>query len=161
MAHRWSRILAFAVALATPVAASADYSCLASTTGTINFLQYNPTSATPSTASATATLKCSYVSGNTQSVAWTMQLSNGSSGNCAGRALPGPGASLSYNIYQNSVAGGAWGNAGCGSYPAGTAKVSNGQPTETVTRTLYGQIPASQFVGTGTYMESLTLTVTY
>jgi len=138
------------------------YSCSASTTGTINFLAYNPAASGAASASATAALECRYVSGSQSTITWSMQLSNGSSGTCAGRSMPGSnGGALSYNIYQNSLAGGVWGNSACGTYPNGTLKVSSGQRTSSVKDTLYGQIGAGQWVPVGAYAETLTLTFSY
>jgi spore coat protein U-like protein len=73
------------------------------------------------------------------------------------------GNTLDYNIFQNSVAGGVWGNLACATYPFGTMNVGpgGGNGTRSVTYTLYGQIPVGQFVAAGTYSENLTLTINY
>ena len=98
--------------VALPAAAVAQV-CNVSAGGSINFLTYNPASGAPTVASSTVTLTCTYNgSGGSQKVNWDMTLTNGSSGDCKARALPGTSSSLNYNIYQNSVAGGVWGNAG-------------------------------------------------
>ena len=150
------------LAAAPPAAAQV---CSVSAVGGINFLTYSPASGSPAIASTQVTLQCTYngTSGS-QKVNWDMQLSNGSSGNCNARRLPGPSTdTLSYNIYQNAVANGLWGNVGCATYPAGQMTLSpgGGNNTRSVTNTLYGQIPTGQFVSAGTYTENLTLTVNF
>ena len=157
-----SRLAAFAAAIAC-APAMAQYACSVSAPGTINFLTYSPSSGTPALASTQATLTCSHVGGGAQSIDWSMTLTNGNSGNCNARTMTRPGGALSYNIYQDSIAGGVWGNLGCATFPAGNFKVGpgTGNLTRSVTKTLYGQIPISQFVSAGTYNDTLILTISY
>jgi spore coat protein U-like protein len=109
------------------------------------------------------TLTCTHISGGTERIDWSMVLSNGGSANCNARAMAGPGASLNYNIFQNSVAGGVWGNVACATFPAGQLRVGPGagNSTDSATRTLFGQIPIGQFVPAGAYSDSLLLTIEY
>lgn len=154
-------LLLFVATVAVP--AAAQYTCNASGGGSINFLVYNPSSGSAALASTGVTLTCTHQSGGVQRIDWTMELSNGSSGNCGARTLAGPSDTLNYNIYQTSIAGGVWGNAGCGTYPAGRLTVGPGagNGTRSVTNTLYGQIPTGQFVSAGTYNDNLLLTIVY
>ena len=154
-------LLACAAFACMPVAA--QYSCSVSAGGAVNFLGYNPSSGSPAIASSSATLTCNYLSGSAQKVDWSMVLSNGSSGDCNARRMASGGGTLDYNIFQNSVAGGVWGNLACATYPFGTMTVGPGagNGTRSVTYTLYGQIPVGQFVAAGTYSENLTLTINY
>ena len=155
------RAVALLVLLAITSAASAQYSCTASV-GNIAFNNYNGASATPATASTTATLTCTATGGLIQIVPWSMQLSNGSSGNCNARVMNGPsGATLSYNIYRGSVAGGVWGNAGCATFPSGNLLIVNGGAPRTVSNILFGQVPAGQFVQVGAYADVLSLTFSF
>jgi len=145
-------------------APAAAQSCMVSTAGSINFMTYNPASGAPTLASAAVTLTCTNSgSGSLQRVAWNMLVSDGSSGDCKARAMPGASESLNYNIYQNSIAGGVWGNLACGTFPAGqmTLTPGGGGNTRSVTNTLYGLIPAGQFVGAGAYTENLLLTISF
>jgi spore coat protein U-like protein len=155
-------LLAGAASLAPP-AALAQYACSVTAAGTVNFMAYNPSSSTPAIASTQTTLTCTHVSGGAQSIDWAMTLTSGGSGNCSQRRMSRPGDSLNYNIYQDSIAGGVWGNAGCATFPAGNMRVTPGGPnrTRSVTRTLYGQVPIGQFVSAGTYHDTLVLTITY
>ena len=152
-------LLLLSLAAGAPTAAQV---CNLSAGSSINFLTYNPASGSPAIASTDATLTCTFSgSGGSQKVNWDMQLSNGNSGNCNARALPGTDDTLNYNIYQNSIAGGVWGNAGCATFPSGQMNLSNGNPQRSVTQTLFGQIPVGQFVSAGVYSENLTLTVNF
>jgi len=145
--------------------AFAAYSCSVSSGGSINFLTYDPNAAAP-TANATSTLTCTHLGGGNEFVAWTMTLSNGSSGTCLGatgrtmqrQALPA--ATVGYNIYQNSTAA-EWGNTGCGTFPGGTLQINNGNPVRSTVQTLRGVMPAGQLVPSGSYVETLLLTVTF
>ena len=161
--HRLLLALCFSCMATLCAPVLAQYSCSATTTGSMNFLVYNPASGTPATASVTANLTCTHLGGGAQKISWAMELSNGSSGTCNGRSMPGPSDILNYNIYINSIGGGVWGNAGCASFPFGQVTVSNGAGNivRTVTNTLFGQIPVGQYVAVGTYTENLTLTFSY
>jgi spore coat protein U-like protein len=143
--------------------ASAAFTCSVTAPGSINFLVYNPASGTPALGSTDVTLTCTHVSGGTERIDWTMVLTNGSSGNCNARTLAGPPGTLNYNVYQNNVGGGIWGNAGCATFPAGRLTVGPGagNGTRATTQTLFGQIPIGQYVAAGTYTDSLLLTVEY
>ena len=142
----------------------AAYSCSISSGGSINFLSYDASSLL--TANATITLTCTHLSGGNENIAWTMPLSNGSSGTCLGpvgrtmQRQASPAATVGYNIYQNSTAA-EWGNAGCGSFPGGTLQVNNGNPVRSTVQTLRGVMPAGQLVPAGLYLETLVLTVTF
>lgn len=158
-------MLAWPVLLFISEPAFAAYSCSVSSGGSINFLTYDPNTAPP-TANATITLTCNHLGGSNAVIPWTMTLSNGSSGTClgaTGRKLQrqaSPAATIGYNIYQNSTSV-EWGNAGCGTYPGGTMQVNGGHPVELTVQTLRGVMPAGQLVPSGTYLETLVLTVTF
>ena len=158
----WARLLACFLLL-IPAAAEAQYSCNVARPGNINFLTYTPASGTPAIGSTSVTLTCTHVAGASQSIDWSMTLTNGSSNNCNARAMKRGTDSLAYNIYQDSVAGGIWGNLGCGTFPAGNFKVGpgSGNNSRSVTKTLYGQVPISQFVPAGTYSDTLAITVSF
>lgn len=146
------------------VPAQAQAACAVTGSGSVNFLTYNPASATATLASAVVTLTCTFTgsSGN-QRIDWSMQLTNGNSNDCNARRLAGPNDVLSYNIYQNSVGGGVWGNLACATFPSGRLTVGSGagNNTRSVSNTLYGQIPTGQFVSAGTFTDLLVLTVSY
>lgn len=142
--------------------ALAAYSCSVSTGGSINFMTYDPF-APPATASSTVTLTCTHLGGGNENIAWSMTLSNGSSGNCAARTMQRtttPVATLNYAIYQNSTTT-VWGNGGCGTFPSGTLQVNNGNPVRDSSQTMSGVLPAGQIVPVGSYLDTLVLTTSF
>jgi len=161
--HLCALLAALAAALACATPAGAAFTCSVTAPGSINFLVYNPASGTPALGSTNVTLTCTHVSGGTERIDWTMVLANGSSGNCNARTLAGPSGTLNYNVFQNNIAGGVWGNAGCATFPAGRLTVGPGagNGTRSTTQTLFGQIPIGQYVSAGLYSDSLLLTIEY
>ena len=161
--HAWAALLLATVLAAAPDATAQGYSCAVASGGNLNFLIYDPASPSPATASGTVTLTCTHLAGAVQRVNWSMELSDGGSGNCAARAMTGPLGNLDYNIYKNSIGGGVWGNAGCGTFPVGQLSVGpgSGNNTRSVSNTLLGRIPVGQYVPAGSYGEILTLTISY
>ena len=150
---------------ASALASAQTYSCTTSIGTNVAFGVYDPSSGTPGLASATAQVTCTHTGGGSVRVGWDMQLASGGSGNCTARRMNGPsGSTLTYNIYQNSVASGVWGSASCGSYPSGQFQLSPGNPNnqKTATNVLYGQLPTGQFgAAAGGYSDTLRLTVTW
>ena len=142
--------------------ASAAYTCSVSADGSINFLTYDPL-APDATASGSVTLVCRHVSGGNNFVNWSMSLSNGSSGNCNARQMQrqtAPAATLSYNIFHNSTSA-IWGSFSCGTPVSATAQINNGSPVFSTTQTMRGVLPAGQNVPSGTYLDTLVLTVSF
>jgi spore coat protein U-like protein len=72
------------------------------------------------------------------------------------RKMTGPGgATLGYALYQDSAHSINWGNTVGTNTESGTG---NGSPQAL---TVYGQVPAGQFVSPGAYTDTITATVTY
>lgn len=161
--HLCALLAALLASLAWSPPAIAAFTCSVTAPGSINFLVYNPASGTPSLGSTDVTLTCTHVSGGVERIDWTMVLTNGASGNCNARTLAGTSDTLNYNVYQNNLAGGVWGNAGCATFPAGRLTVGpgGGNGTRSTTQTLFGQIPIGQYVSAGVYADSLLLTIEY
>lgn len=165
MKNARSTFLVALALLSVSAPAIAAYSCNVSSGGSVNFLTYDPNAAPP-TANATVTLTCTHLSGGRETILWAMTLSNGSSGTClgaAGRTMQRqaiPAATVGYNIYQNSTSV-EWGNLGCGTFPFGIFRVTNGNPVASTVQTLRGVMPAGQLVPAGSYLETLVLTVVF
>jgi spore coat protein U-like protein len=148
--------------------ASAGISCSVTyLTGTsVPFTQYDPISS--STGSMQLRLDCSARPPGGGTATASMPLTNGSSGTCigpTGRTMiqqgASPAATLGYNIYVGASSV-EWGNAGCGTVPTVTLKVTPGsQPTARSTQTLRGVIPANQYVPAGAYSDTLVLTIVF
>jgi spore coat protein U-like protein len=131
-------------------------SCTASTTG-VGFGGYDPGSSSPKDGSGSVTLSCTGL----VSLAGTIDvaMSPGGSGNALARQMSQGAASLNYNLYTNSSRTTIWGT-GSG----GTSTVSatlTGLLSFSQTVTVFGRIPAGQWVKAGPYADSVIVTVTY
>ncbi len=109
----------------------------------------NYTATAASTSTSTISVTC------TNTTAYNVGLSAGASGDVANRTMKNGTHSLKYSLYQNSTRTTNWGNTVGTDTEAGTG---NGklQPL-----TVYGQVPASQFVTVGSYSDTITVTITY
>jgi spore coat protein U-like protein len=162
------RLLLAFLAAAACNSATAGISCSVTyLTGTsVPFTRYDPISS--STGSLQLRLDCSVRPPGGGTATASMPLTGGSSKSCigpTGRTMiqqgASPQATLGYNIY---VGGSSveWGNAGCGTVPTVTLKVTPGiQPTASSTQTLRGVIPANQYVPEGAYSDTLVLTIVF
>jgi len=82
---------------------------------------------------------------------------NTGSGSFSQRVMKSGSNSLNYQIYTSAVLSTVWGD-GTGS--TGTvAGGNNGLASQTITG--YGAIPAGQYVTPGSYLDTITLTLTY
>ena len=122
------------------------------TASDLAFGNYAPSSGAPATASTTLQVTC------TPALAYTIALDGGTTtGAVAARALRDGGAGqLSYGLYTSSGYSTIWGDgSGTTQTVAGTG---NGAAKG---HTVYGRIPASQFVAAGSYSDRITVTVSY
>jgi spore coat protein U-like protein len=163
----WQR-RAMPMALAFAVAGSASFAhaatCTMSTPG-VDFGGYDVYAAGAAPGSGTLTLSCAYDPGDTGviNITYTISMSAGSSNSFVQRQMQSGGNVLGYNLYTTNGYSVVWGD-GTGSTGtiAGTMKLTNGHPTDTNIRTVYGQIPALQDAAVATdYRDNVTITVTY
>ncbi len=132
---------------------------------TIAFGNYNPISASPTSANTSVTVSCSALlgSGGSSTVSYSILLSGGNSGNTASRAMSLTSKSLPYNLYTTSGYATVWDNTTgvSGSIllqgPLGLPVLVSGSDSKTV----YGRILAQQPATSGGYTDSLVLTVNY
>jgi len=104
------------------------------------------------TTSSTLTVTCS------NSTAYNIGLSVGSGTNATvtTRSMTGPNsASLSYQLYQDSGYSTYWGQT------VGTDTLAGTGTGAAQAITVYGQIPASEYVAAGSYSDTITATITY
>lgn len=122
--------------------------------GTLNFGNYNVLTATPTDSSATVSVIC------TSGVPYTVALNQGtgSGATVTNRLMTSSGNTLSYGIYtaNTHASNQIWGDG-----TSGTITQSNTGSGATQPFTAYGRIPAQQNVPTGTYTDSVTVTVTF
>jgi len=124
--------------------------CTISATAPV-FGSYAPLSGASVTASGTVSVRC-FVGGTV-----TVQLSAGN-GTYAARTLLDPtGAILKYNLYTDAAHTTIFGDG-----TAGTSTITRVVGSfQTVTGTIYGNIPGGQDVNVGTYSSMIVATVTF
>ena len=147
---------AVSLALSSPAAACTLCSCTASTSG-LSFGGYDPGSNSPNDTSGTVTLNCTGV----VSLLGTIDIaaSSGASGNEAARQLAQGSDRLGYNIYPDSSRTSIWGTGANGTSTM-TATL-NGLLVFSQSVTVYGRIPAHQWVRSGPYADSVIVTIIY
>jgi spore coat protein U-like protein len=120
---------------------------------TLAFGTYNPTSATPLTATTTVTLTCSL--GTPYNIG--MGTGSGTGATTTLRVMTSGANTLGYKIFQNSADTTNWGNT------VGTDTYTGTSSTSSLTNTIniYGQIPAGEAAAVGSYTDSVTMTVTF
>lgn len=154
-----------AVMLAVPVSparagtASAQFNVTATvldncavSAGNLAFGNYSASSGSPTDATATLSVTC------TASLAYTIALDGGTTtSSVSGRAMnDGASHTLSYGLYTSGAYSTVWGD-GTG----GTATVPGTGTGTAQSVTVYGRIPAAQFVAAGNYSDRVTVTVNY
>ncbi|KQX88873.1 hypothetical protein ASD34_07310 [Variovorax sp. Root473] len=118
------------------------FGCSATVSATaLAFGNYDPAALTPKDSTSTVTVTGTVTGiGILVTLSYTVGLSAGSAGTIASRQMVGPnsGTPLGYNLYTTN---------------AGTVVPRN--------YTVYGRIPAGQYVAPGSYGSTITVTVTY
>ena len=161
--------LAAGLALAAPAGAACTSAlqlgtCSATVSATaLSFGNYNPSSGSASDVTSVVTVTGT-VFGVTlfTTLSYTISLSAGVTGTVADRRLTGGsgGPSLAYNLYTTTGRDTVWGVDGVSDSMTALAVVLGA----TLSRpyTVYGRIPAGQFVSPGSnYTDTVTVTVSY
>lgn len=152
--RRWAWL-----ALLMPATGLAAGDCAVSATP-FNFGNYNPLDTLPRDSSSTLTVECSLIGLLSLSISYELSLSTGSSGSYSLRTLSGPGDPLGYQLYADAARLLVWGDGTAGtvtvsdSYLLGLTTVSRQYP-------VYGRLPAGQQVGSGSYVDSITVTLEF
>jgi spore coat protein U-like protein len=162
LAMRFAFILVAAYLLAPMPNAQAavTFTCTVSATG-VAFGTYNPLNAAGDSAVGSWTVICNAIGSGSATVAGTLTLSTGSSGNYASRTMLSGTHALKYNIYLTSGHTQVIGDGSAGTFaPSDSGTVTAGQVYQ-VTGSMYGFMPALQDVPAGNYTDSIIVTVTY
>lgn len=117
------------------------------------FGTYDPGAGTDTDSTSSILVEC-LLGGAGVETSYTLALSTGLSGTYAERTLGGPSDTLGYNLYADSARTKVWGDGS-----EGSTLVSN--TAANATHTVYGRIPAGQFVTAGSYSDSITVTLTF
>jgi spore coat protein U-like protein len=128
------------------------------------FGSYNPLAGSPTDSNGSVSVTCNVLAPLGQTATATVSLSAGSSGGFAQRVMRSGGNGLNYNLYIDNAYTQVWGD-GTG---ASLVVTDNfvfpllGGTSQTVTTTIYGQIPVGQLnVVPGSYADTITVTVSY
>jgi spore coat protein U-like protein len=146
---------------ATDAFGAAD--CTVSTSG-VAFGVYDATLDAPTDATGSLTVTCTHVSGGATRVAYAVALSAGNSGNYAQRLLRAAAATLNYNLFDSATRTRVWGNGTAGTVLVGKSLLVGpgvGNNTRQESHPVYGRIPARQDAATGTYSDSILVTLTF
>jgi spore coat protein U-like protein len=103
---------------------------------------------------STSTISATCTSGTAYTVALSAGLATGAT--VTSRSMTGPGSALlHYSLFSNSGRTTNWGNTSATNWVSGSGNGA-AQPL-----TVYGQIPAGQYVKPGSYTDTITVSVTY
>lgn len=161
-------VLALGALLAGPHALAA--SCSVSTSG-LNFGAYDPLAGTASTANGSVSLNCRFdnilerIFG--PSIQATVALSAGSAGSYVARTLRQGAEQLRYNLYTDATYATVFGDGTGGTsavpkcFSAAFNPCTGGGATSPVSIPVYGRLPGGQDVGSGSYADSLIVTVAF
>jgi spore coat protein U-like protein len=133
-------------------ASAAQASCSASTSG-VGFGTYDWQSAVSDDSAGSVSINCT---GEGFLLFPTVSLSTGSSGSFASRRMTNGASNLQYNLYTDSARTSVWGNGS-----AGSSTVSVPVFFGSGSRTIYGRMPIGQQVPSGTYSDTIVVTVEY
>jgi spore coat protein U-like protein len=133
------------------VTATVLKNCAVSTSD-LAFGNYTAGSGSPVTASTTVSVTC------TAALAYTVALDGGqTTSDVTARAMTdGAAHNLTYGLYTTNGYGTVWGDGSAGTSTVAGTGSGAAQPI-----TVYGRIPASQFVAAGSYTDRVTVTVNY
>jgi spore coat protein U-like protein len=142
-------------------AAAASWTCSVSATGP-SFGIYNPFSPSPDQVNGLISATCTLLSGGAATVSLIDSFSTGASGNYATRTMVSGSNVLNYNIYFDAAYTQIRGNGTGGSQTGGaTLNLTSASPTQSVSGTIYGRVPAGQNVAPGNYTDSIVVTITF
>jgi spore coat protein U-like protein len=123
------------------------------------FGNYSAGSANDVDSSATIMVQGCVDDGTGSAVSYSIEIGPGLAGNFASRAMNGPGGQLYYNLYVDPARSLVWGDGTGGSLTVSDAFVL---PLATSSsHVAYGRIPANQSVSAGTYVDTLTVLISY
>lgn len=117
----------------------------------LGFGNYDPVPSTPTDATTSMTVRCT--NGTTYVIA--MNAGTGSGATTAARKMTSGGNTLTYSLYQNASHTSLWGQ------NSGVDTVAGTGSGALQTLTIYGRAPAQQTAPTGSYADTITVTLTY
>lgn len=150
-------LLGIVLSLASMPAAALGLNCSVSATG-VAFGNYNPTNGSPTDATGNVHVFCTVlVSVLSQT---NISLDTGGSGSFSPRKMSSGANQLSYNLYKEASHATVWGD-GTGGTGIFTDNVTIAVLGTAIDHTIYGRIPAGQYVPAGGYTDTITVTVEF
>lgn len=117
------------------------------------FGAYDPTAAAAEDANGSFQVRC------TPRTNYSARISTGASGGFFPRAMvQGPNA-LAYNLFREAARVTVWGDGSGGTQVVTVG--DSGPPGNPVTVTIFGRLPAGQWVAAGSYSDTLVLTIEF
>ena len=161
MARRATAVMPAALALLACADARA-LDCSVSVTG-VAFGTYDPVVTTPTTSTGNVQVRCIHIGGGATRANYTVDLSTGSSGSFAQRTMRSGNSVLHYNLFNSATYAQTWGNGTGGSVRVAYSLLVNpGNFQQNVMdHPIFGRIPAQQAVDTGTYGDTILVTLTF
>jgi spore coat protein U domain-containing protein, fimbrial subunit CupE1/2/3/6 len=142
--------------VASVMPARAAVNCFWGVATGVNFGNYDVFSGATTTSNGSISFRCVGIGSGTANV--SVDLSTGNAPTYAPRYMLSGAQRLNYNLYIDPFGFFIWGDGTGGTLEYGPFGVSNNQ---TVTLTVYGQIPAGQDLPAGTYNDTITATVNF
>lgn len=152
--------LAAIAALACGAARAID--CNVAATG-VAFGMYDPVLTAPTDSTGSVTLRCTHLGGGAVKASYTIALSAGASGTFAQRQLRAGGSWLAYNLYDGATRTRVWGDGTQGSaVVAGSLLVNPGRfRLNEAVHPVYGRVPPLQAADTGSYADTILVTLSF
>lgn len=136
--------------------------CTLSATG-VAFGVYDAASTAPTDSAGNVSVRCTHVGGGAVKTSYSITLSTGASGAYAQRRMRAGTSFLNYNLFRDATRLQVWGNGTGGSaLVGGTLLVNPGNfVINEVSHPIYGRIPAQQAADTGSYSDTILVTLTF
>jgi len=151
-------LLGIALSLMSTPATALGLNCTVSATS-VAFGNYNPTNSSTTDATGNVHVFCTVLIISVAAQT-NISLSTGGSGSYAPRKMSSGAELLSYNLYKEATHTTVWGDGtgGTGIWTDNTLILVLGT---SIDHTIYGSIPAGQYVAAGNYTDTITVTVEY
>jgi spore coat protein U-like protein len=148
-------VVTWAIAGSAPVAWGSGNCSFLGVSG-VAFGSYDVSVTSPADSTGSINLQCNPATAG-EIVAVT--LSAGNSGTFAVRQMLSGTSQLGYNLYLDPARATVWGDGTGGSSVLNVALSASGWTT--ITQPIYGRIPAGQDVASGTYLDTITVTMNW
>lgn len=151
-------LLGVVLSMTSTPATALGLNCTVSATG-VAFGNYNPTNSSTTDATGNVHVFCTVLIISVAAQT-NISLSTGGSGSYAPRKMSSGAELLSYNLYKEATHTTVWGDGtgGTGIWTDNTLILVLGT---SIDHTIYGSIPAGQYVAAGNYTDTITVTVEY